>query len=202
LRHQALQADYIYYWDESSNIGYLTPSVDSRIKLAGAIWEMRGEDLGRVQIKELMEAATRGGAIDVIELGAIKQRILNPSSGVSFTPRKKPLYSDDSWEFAGGGLEVLPVIEEAPDPLDLAVLQEHIGRQWSTVIIAVATLKSVAGRNNKYELELDALGTGINSLRAVISRLTTLVGSPVDGLSFNLYGIMDCNEDTVMELDH
>jgi hypothetical protein len=149
-----------------------------------------------------MEAASRGDAIDSVELGAIKQRILNPSSGVSFTPRKKPRYSDDSWEFAGGGLDVLPSIEEAPDSSDPAALQEHIGRQWSTVITAVETLKSVAGRNNKYELELDALGSDIDSLRAAISRLTTLVGSPVDGLSFDLYGIMDRNEDAVMELDH
>jgi hypothetical protein len=96
----------------------------------------------------------------------------------------------------------LPTIEEGPDPLDPRALQDHIGSQWRTVVTAVEALKAVAGRNNKYELELDALGSDIDSLRAALSRLTNLVGSPVDGLSFDLYAIIDRNEDAVMELDH
>jgi hypothetical protein len=66
----------------------------------------------------------------------------------------------------------------------------------------VEALKMAAGRNNIYELELDALGADIDSLHAAFSQLTTLVGTPVDGLSFDLYGIMDRNEDAVTELDH
>jgi hypothetical protein len=95
VKKAVLQGGYIYYWDESSNIGYLPPFVVSCIKLANAIWDMRGENLGRVQIKELMEAAIKGDAINQTKLGAIKQRILNPFSRVSFTPRKKPRYSDN-----------------------------------------------------------------------------------------------------------
>jgi hypothetical protein len=88
VKKAVLQEGYLYFWDASSNVGYCTPTLDSRLKLAGAIWGMRGEELGRVQVKELMEAVMQGDAITVAELEAIKARVLNPSSGVSFTPRK------------------------------------------------------------------------------------------------------------------
>jgi hypothetical protein len=192
VKKAVLQEGYIYFWDASSNIGYCTPTLDSRVKLAGAVWEMRGQELDRVQVKELMEAVTRGDAITVLELVAIKARVLNPSSGVSFTPRKKPRYSEDTWEFPD--LENLPAIAEGGPELEGEDLQDHVGRQWKDLVQAVETLKTVAGRNNKYEHELDALGEDINGLRAALARVLNLVGLPVDGIQFDLFGIIDRNK--------
>jgi hypothetical protein len=67
VKKAVLQEGYLYFWDASSNVGYCTPTLDSRLKLAGAIWGMRGEELGRVQVKELMEAVMQGDAITVAE---------------------------------------------------------------------------------------------------------------------------------------
>jgi hypothetical protein len=69
----------------------------------------------RVQFKELVEAVTRGDATDEKELAVVKSRIQDPASGVSFSPRKKPRFLDDSWEFAD--LEMLPAIEEGPEDI-------------------------------------------------------------------------------------
>jgi hypothetical protein len=198
LKKATMEEGFIYFWDEPVNIGYLTPSVNSRVKLADVIWEMRGEELPRLQVKELMEAIINGDATSRAELEAIKERTVNPSSGVSFTPRKKPRYSDD-WDFPE--LELLPTIEEGPDPQDAEELQGHIGRHWKDLVATVETLKSVAGRNTKYEEELDSLGSDIDSLRSALARVNNLVGNPVDGLSFDLFGIIDRNEEALLELD-
>ena len=91
MKKATVQEEHIYFWDEGLNIGYLTPTIDIRAMLANNIWEMRGEELGRVQVKELMEAAIQGDAINVSELVAIKQRVLNPLSGGEFHPKEETL---------------------------------------------------------------------------------------------------------------
>jgi hypothetical protein len=35
---------HIYLWNNAVNIGYLMPALDSWVKLADTIWEMRGEE--------------------------------------------------------------------------------------------------------------------------------------------------------------
>ena len=37
VKKAIVQEGYIYFWDEPMNIGYLTPTLDSRVKLADAI---------------------------------------------------------------------------------------------------------------------------------------------------------------------
>ncbi len=81
------------------------------------------------------------------------ESILGSEFHSSFTP-KKPRYSEDTWEFPN--LELLPVIKEGPDFQDMEELQGLIRRQWKGLVSRVETLKSVAGRNNKYEEEFDS----------------------------------------------
>lgn len=190
---------HIYFWEETSNVAHLTPAMDSRIKLAEAIWDMRGEDLTRIQFVELMEAAITGDASSVTELAEIKTRVLDPTSKISFTPRKKPRYSTDAWEFPD--LQVLEEIPEIPGGLDDFAVQDHIAGHWKSLVTTVESLKSVAGRNSKYETELDSLGGDIDGLRSALARMQTLLGHPADGLSFDLYAIVGGTEDTVSELE-
>jgi hypothetical protein len=199
VKKASVQEGYIYFWDEPLNIGYLTPTLDSRIKLADAIWDMRGEELSRIQFKDLMEAVINGDAVTEAELAAIKKRVLNPASGVSYTPRKKPRYSEDTWDFPD--MEMLPTIAEGPATEDPEVLQEHIRLHWKSMVQAIEALKSAAGQNTKYEEELDMLGNDIDSVRAALARVTSLVGNPVDGIAFDIFGIMDQNEDALTDLD-
>ena len=48
--------------------------------------------------------------MDEVKLAEVRVQIKNPLAGVSFTPRKKPRFSDDSWKFPN--LDMLPAIEE------------------------------------------------------------------------------------------
>jgi hypothetical protein len=94
---------------------------------------------------------------------------------------------------------MLPPIPEILDGKDGFGVQDHISGQWKDMVTAVETLKSVAGQNCKYETELDALGSNINCLKAMLGRIESLLGSPKDGFAFDLFAIMDGNEEIVME---
>jgi hypothetical protein len=80
-----------------------------------------------VQFKELIEAVKGGEMLDESDLKIVTAKIFNPSSGVSFTPRKKARYADNSWEFAE--VEFWETIKEGPDSTDREALQVHIGEQ-------------------------------------------------------------------------
>jgi hypothetical protein len=189
----------MYVWEETTNVAYLTPAIDSRVKLADEIWEMRSEELTRVQFSELMEAAISGDAQSADELSTIKTRVLDPGANVRFTPRKKPRYSSDTWVLPN--LDLLEPIVEFPDAMDESGVPATIAGQWKDLVIAVETLKSVAGRNTNYETELDSLGVDIDSLRSALARMRTLLGSPTGGLAFNLFAIVEANEETILELE-
>jgi hypothetical protein len=67
---------------------------------------------------------------------------------------------------------------------------------------AVEGLKVMSGKNAKYELELDSLGCDVDSLRAAMTRLSRLVGTLTDGIAFNLFAMMDHNEEGLLDLDN
>jgi hypothetical protein len=67
---------------------------------------------------------------------------------------------------------------------------------------AVEGLKAMSGKNVKYELELDSLGCDVDSLRAAMPRLSSLVGTPTDGIAFDLFAMMDHNEEGLLDLDN
>jgi hypothetical protein len=195
--------EHIYFWDIARNHGHLDPALDAKSPHAEAIWDMRWEELSRIQFKELVEAVQgKGGEmIDESDLKVVKAKILNPSSGVSFTPRKKARYSAESWEFPD--VEVLGVIEEGPDPSDQEAILEHVAQQWKGAAQAIEALKSMSGKSARYEEEMDSLGADIDidSLRSAMTRLSTLVGTPVDGIAFDLFAMVDHAEESVLDLD-
>jgi hypothetical protein len=190
-----LKVDHIYFWEPQKNLGHTYPALDTRVALANAIWQMRGDELTRVQFKELIEAVIAG---DAAELAIVKSRTLDPGEGVSFTPTKKPRYSD-GWDFPD--IEILPPLEEVPEDQDIKDSQIHIAKQWKNVVQSVETLKTVAGRNTRYEAEMENLGNDIDSIRSALARIQNLVGSPTDGIAFDLFAIVDRNEEALLDLD-
>jgi hypothetical protein len=88
-----------------------------------------------------MEAIINGDTVKVTELRLFKKRILNPSLGVSFTPRKKPRCLEDQWEFLD--LELLQTIKEGPNAEDAEEVQDRTGKHWHHLGTTVETLKAV-----------------------------------------------------------
>jgi hypothetical protein len=198
-RKADVKLEFIYFWETSKNVAFMVPSLDSRELLAAAVWEMRTEEITRVEFKALFQAVVDGDASNESELAVIKGRILSPSSGVGFTPRKKPRYSDSSWDFAE--LDILPPLEEGPGMQDKEALSSHILEQWKGTVQTVEVLKKAASRNNRYEREMESLGNDIDSLRSAMARVNDLVGSPSDGVAFDLFAIVDGNEEALLDLD-
>jgi hypothetical protein len=133
------------------------------------------------------------------ELIAANERVMNPSKGVSFTPRKKPQFSSDpSWEYPEEG--ILPPIAEAPEAEK--DLQEHIMQNWSAMLNNVELVKAHMLKQKRYESEIVCLGEGINDLRLLASQLMSLMGQPSDGINkYNLFAILDGAEDCFMEME-
>jgi hypothetical protein len=199
-RKADVQLEFIYYWETTKNAAYFLPTLDSRELLATAIWEMRSDEITCVEFKALFQAVIDGNASNETELATIKACIMDPSAGVGFTPRKKPRYSEESsWEFPD--VAVLPTLEEGPDPQDSEAMSAHIVGQWKDTVQTVEALKTLAGRNNWYEREMESLGNDIDSLRSAMARVNDLVGSPADGVAFDLFAIMDGNEEALLDLD-
>lgn len=48
---------------------------------------------------------------------------------------------------------------------------------------------------------MDSLGADIDSLRSAMTRLSTLVGTPVDGIVFDLFTMVDHAEGSVLDFD-
>jgi membrane-anchored protein YejM (alkaline phosphatase superfamily) len=86
------------------------------------------------------------------ELLEVKERI-TADSGVSFTPRKKPHFSNES-TYKYVEPDVLPTIKEAPS--SPAVIQEHMMDHWSAMVTAVKILKEMSHMHLKPILHANA----------------------------------------------
>ncbi len=56
VKKAELKVEHIYFWDTDKNQGHLDPMMDVRAPHANAIWDMRWDNLTRIQFKELIEA--------------------------------------------------------------------------------------------------------------------------------------------------
>jgi hypothetical protein len=87
----------------------MTPTLSTGFDLSNDIWDMRLEDLMRVQFEELVALVCLQDVTASKELLDAKGRIQNPVKGGSFMPRKKHRFSTDStWDYAEA--DVLPSI--------------------------------------------------------------------------------------------
>jgi hypothetical protein len=186
----------IYFVDGDKNHGFMTPTLSIDYDLSDNIWSMRLEQLTRVQFQELVTLVQTLDVTTVEELDDAKKRILNPSKGVSFTPRKKPRFSTDStWEYAEA--DNLPAIPEVPRTAE--GLQDHIVKNWSAMLLTVEAVKSTLGKQKRYESEIHRLSEDLDGLRSVASRLLSLVGQPSDGTRYDLFAILDVAEERFLE---
>lgn len=193
-----VKANHAFFQDDIREIAYSKPSLDMNYDLASCVWEMKGDIITRVQFRELVQLVTSQAVTTKEELLATKERVMNPSKGVSFTPRKKPRFSSEpTWEYAEE--DVLPTIAEAPNSDD--ELQEHIVQNWGAMIRTVELVKANMSKNKRYESEIVRLGEDINDLRSLASRLMSLVGTPADGIKYDLFAILDVAEDRFVEVE-
>lgn len=193
-----VKANHAFFQDDIRDIAYSKPSLDMNYDLASCVWEMKGEIITRVQFRELMQLITSQSVTTKEELLATKERVMNPAKGVSFTPRKKPRFSlDPTWEYAEE--DVLPTIAEAPNLDD--ELQEHILQNWGAMIRTVELVKANMLKNKQYELEIVRLGEDIDDFRLLASRLMSLVGTPADGIKYDLFAILDSAEDRFVDVE-
>jgi hypothetical protein len=193
-----IDPNHIYYWDSSKDHGFQAPALNRSIPLADSILELKGEALTRVQFKELVDLVLDNEVGTAEELLSAKDRVMNPAQGVSFTPRKKPRFSSDQFD-EYTELELMPTIEELPGDPD--GMTEHILDNWEAVVKSVDTMKGAAGRGQRYEEEIHRLSSDIDQLRALATRLNTLVGKPTDGIQFGLIGIVDRAENCIEVLE-
>jgi hypothetical protein len=191
-----IEVGHIHFWDHAKEQVYLVPSLAGTFSLASTIYGIRGEALTRVQFNELVGLVKSQGVTTEDELFDVKDRIL-ADSGVSFTPRKKPRFSaESSFEYVEADL--LPTIEEAPSSPEGK--QEHMLEHWASMVSAVQILKAMSLKHSRYETEIMRISDDIDCLNVSSSRLETLVGSPADGIQFNLFGIVDRNEEVLLSV--
>jgi hypothetical protein len=188
----------VYYWESGKDHGYLKPSLPIATTLAESVYDLRAEPLSRVHFKELVDLVQHGDVGSVEELIDSKDRIINPSRGVSFTPRKKPRFSnsflDDYSE-----MDVMASIEEVPTELE--AVQAHMIENWPTMVRTIESFKGTAARSLRYEEEITRMSEDVDQLRALSSRLNTLVGKPTEGIQFGLIGIVDKLEGCILDLE-
>jgi hypothetical protein len=190
------EANHIYFWDELKSQGYVEPPLSMTYTLAPALFEMRGDDMTRVQFNELVGLITRRQVTAPEELFDVKERLTKAVS-VSFTPRKKPRFSSEStYDYTESDL--LPTISEAPDGMN--EIQEHMVAHWSSIVKGMQMLKDMGAKHSRYETEIFRLSEDIDTLNVSTARLENLVGTPADGIQFGLFGIVDKNEETLLEV--
>jgi hypothetical protein len=195
-RKALVETDHIYFWDSIREHGYLEPAMDMTFSLSTALYDLRGAVLTRVQFNELIGLIKDQSVTTPDEFLEVKSRVTG-KSGVSFTPRKKPRFSTDStYEYVEADL--LPTIEEAPTTP--AALQEHIADHWSDMVAALKILKTMSLKHARYETEILRISEDIDTLNVSSSRMESLVGTPADGIQFNLFGIVDKNEEVLLEV--
>jgi hypothetical protein len=85
-----VKAWHIFYADGPKQQGYVSPSLHNDYNMASSVWDMRSEDITRVQFRELADLVKTQAVTTKEELLDAKTRVLNPAKGVSFTPRKNP----------------------------------------------------------------------------------------------------------------
>jgi hypothetical protein len=192
-----LDPDHLYYWDSVKEQGFSTPGLNMTYLLAMGLFDLRGEPLTRVQFKELVDLLVNREVSTVEELLDAKDRVLNPARGVSFTTRKKPRFSSGLMDDYAD-IEVMPTIGELPDSPQ--GLQDHMTDNWSAMIKTVDAVKSNVARNKRYEVKITRLSNDMNQLRALATRLNSLLGPPTDGIQFDLIGIVDRVEAAMVEL--
>jgi hypothetical protein len=135
-----VKAWHIFYADATKQQGYVSPSLHNDYDMAASVWDMRAEEITRVQFRKLADLVKTQAVTTKEELLDAKVRVLDPAKGVSFTPRKKPRFlSESSWEYAED--ELLPAIEEAPSTTE--GLQDHIVNNWSAMLKTVEMVRGI-----------------------------------------------------------
>jgi uncharacterized coiled-coil protein SlyX len=192
-----LDDDHIYYWDPEKDHGFVQPSLKMTYRLAIDLFDLKGEALTRIQFKELVELITNLEVTTVEELLDAKDRVVNPARGVSFTPRKKPRFSSGMLDDYSD-VEVMPSIGELPSSPE--GVQEHMMDNWAAMIKTVDAVKGNAARSRRYEAEITRLSEDMDQLRALSTRLHSLLGSPTEGIQFGLISIVDRVEIALVEM--
>jgi hypothetical protein len=192
-----LDNGHLYFWDSVKNVGFQSPSLSMTHGLAVDVYGFRGETLTRLQVSELFDLVRTGAVVTFEELMAAKFRVLNPTEGVSFTPRKKPRFSTSDWDY--NETEALPAIAEVA--MDQSGAREHMDENWNDMVRTVEVLKASTSRQMLYEREIERLGDDVDTLRSTSCRLHSLVGAPSDGIRFDLYQIVHHAESCLLELE-
>jgi hypothetical protein len=148
------EPNHIYYWDSPKEHGFQTPALNRAIPLANSILDLKAEALTRIQFKKLVNLVLDNEVGSAEELLLAKDRVMNPASGVSFTPRKKPRFSSDQFD-KYTELELMPTIKELPEDPD--GMPEQKLANWETVVKLVNSIKGTAGRGQRYEKEIHRL---------------------------------------------
>jgi hypothetical protein len=92
----------------------------------------------------------------------------------------------------------MPTIGELPtSPVGL---QEHIADNWSAMIKTVDAVKGNAAQNKRYKAEITRLSEDMDQLRALSTRLHSLLGTPTDSIQFDLIAIVDRVESAILEM--
>jgi hypothetical protein len=189
-------SNHLYFWDDTKNQGYVEPPLSMTYSLGASLYDMRGEDMTRVEFNELVGLIIGGQVTAPEELLEVKER-LTRAVPVSFTPRKKPRFSTGSLvEYTE--TDLLPSISEAPE--GTGEIQEHMIEHWSSMVRGMKMLKTMGSKHSRYESEILRLSDDIDTLNVSSARLENLVGSPADGIQFDLFGIVDKNEETLLEV--
>jgi hypothetical protein len=95
-------------------------------------------------------------------------------------------------------LKVMPSNQELPSTPQ--GLSGHMADNWHAVVKTVDVIKGNATRNKRYESESTRLSNGMDQLRALSTRLNSLLGNPIDGIQFGLIAIADKVEAALVEL--
>jgi hypothetical protein len=189
---------HAFFQDDSQQVAYSEPALDTNLGLASCVVEMQHEALTRVQFRELVHLVTSRAVSSREELLVTKERVMDMAKRVSFTSRKKPrLPSAPTWEYAKA--DILPSIREAPEAGE--DLQDHIVQNWSAMLRTVETVKAGLLKQKRYETEIVWLGEDINDLRSLASWLLSLVCQPAEGMEYDLFAILDGAEERFMEVE-
>jgi hypothetical protein len=93
---------------------------------------------------------------------------------------------------------LLPTISEAPEAA--SDIHNHMLEHWGAMVQGMKLLKSMGAKHERYESEIMRVSKDINTLNMALARQEKLLGSPADGIQFDLFGIVDKNEETLLEV--
>lgn len=72
---------------------------------------------------------------------------------------------------------------------------------WPTMVRSIEAFKGTVARSKRYEEEISRMSDDVDQLRALSSRLNSIVGKPTEGIQFDLIGIVDKLEGCILELE-